>query len=174
MLNWMMFFTIGEREGWSWLLFLFSKHVGINDSNEVEVLAILEALCILSSAFHDNLIMQRNSMLFRGRTLFFQALGSFKLKQKYCLHRVMVSHHVDHSMNGMADVLTKQGVDRVSSLVASLIQFVFCIRSSALIPSHFHFGFWFPCMMYGLLTLIYNFTCYCPKKKDAFLCQNFN
>lgn len=52
-------------------LFIFSKHVGINDSNEVQVLAILKALRILSSAFHDklnhakklNAILWENSIL---------------------------------------------------------------------------------------------------------------
>lgn len=37
---------------------MFSKHVGVCDSNEVEVLAILEALQCFSSYYHGVLIME--------------------------------------------------------------------------------------------------------------------
>lgn len=40
---------------------MFSKNVGMKDSNEVEVVAILEALWILSSSFHENLIIKSDS-----------------------------------------------------------------------------------------------------------------
>lgn len=40
---------------------MFSKKMGMKDSNEVEVVAILEALWILSSLFHENLIIKSDS-----------------------------------------------------------------------------------------------------------------
>lgn len=43
------------------VLLMFSKPIGIRDSNEVEVLAISEALCIFSGSFQDKLIVESNS-----------------------------------------------------------------------------------------------------------------
>ena len=43
------------------VLVMFSKPVGICDSNEVEVLSILEALCIFSGSFQDKLIVESDS-----------------------------------------------------------------------------------------------------------------
>lgn len=39
-------------------MYIFYKHVGIKDSNEVEVLAIMEALHIYSNFFQDSLIVE--------------------------------------------------------------------------------------------------------------------
>ena len=41
---------------------MFSKHVRIKDSNEVEVLAILESLHIYGNLFQDSLIMESDSV----------------------------------------------------------------------------------------------------------------
>lgn len=43
------------------ILFLFSKNVGINESNEVEVLARLEALWLFSLSFQTKLIVESDS-----------------------------------------------------------------------------------------------------------------
>lgn len=40
------------------VLYLFSKHIRIKDSNEANVFAILEALCIYSNLFQDSLIVE--------------------------------------------------------------------------------------------------------------------
>ena len=43
-------------------MFVFSKHLGVSNSNEVEVLAILEVLQISPSLFHGKLIMESDSL----------------------------------------------------------------------------------------------------------------
>ena len=43
------------------IIYMFSKHVGIKDSNEAEVLAILEALLIYRSSYHQSLILESDS-----------------------------------------------------------------------------------------------------------------
>eukprot|EP00268_Persea_americana_P068026 TRINITY_DN9427_c0_g1_i1.p1 TRINITY_DN9427_c0_g1~~TRINITY_DN9427_c0_g1_i1.p1 ORF type:complete len:120 (+),score=19.95 TRINITY_DN9427_c0_g1_i1:825-1184(+) len=43
------------------VLFTFSKPIGIRDSKEAEVLAILKALCYFSRFFHGNLIVESDS-----------------------------------------------------------------------------------------------------------------
>ena len=40
---------------------MFSKYVGVCDSNEADVLAILESLWCFSRYFHDNLIVESES-----------------------------------------------------------------------------------------------------------------
>lgn len=42
---------------------MFSAHVGVKDSNEVEVMDILEALQIFSHSFQDRLIVQSDSSI---------------------------------------------------------------------------------------------------------------
>lgn len=44
------------------IMFMFPKHVGVRGSNEAELLAILEALCIFSSSFHEHLIVENHSL----------------------------------------------------------------------------------------------------------------
>lgn len=44
------------------VLAMFSKHVGIMESNEVEVLAILEALRFFSSSFIGKLVVESDSL----------------------------------------------------------------------------------------------------------------
>lgn len=41
---------------------MFSKYVGVIESNESEVLAILEALCLFSASFHGKLIVESDFM----------------------------------------------------------------------------------------------------------------
>ena len=43
------------------ILFMFSKHVGLHDSNEAEVLAILEALWWFSRNFNGSLVVESDS-----------------------------------------------------------------------------------------------------------------
>ena len=42
-------------------MYMFSKHVGIKDSNEAEVLAILEAFRIYHTSCHHYLIVESDS-----------------------------------------------------------------------------------------------------------------
>lgn len=46
---------------------MFSKHVGIIDSNKVDVLAIFEAVRIFSSSFNGSLFGEMNSHLFQNK-----------------------------------------------------------------------------------------------------------
>lgn len=41
---------------------LFSKHVGIMESNEAQGQVILEALCLFSSSFHGKLVVESDSL----------------------------------------------------------------------------------------------------------------
>lgn len=41
---------------------MFSKHLGIKDSNEAEMMAILEALCIYRDTFQFNHIVENDSI----------------------------------------------------------------------------------------------------------------
>ena len=43
------------------VLYMFSKHVGFKDSNEAEVLAILEFLCLYHSSYQHYLIVESDS-----------------------------------------------------------------------------------------------------------------
>lgn len=43
------------------ILFMFSKSVGVKESNEAEVMAILEALRLFSSSFQAKLIVESDS-----------------------------------------------------------------------------------------------------------------
>lgn len=44
------------------VLYMFSKHLGIKDSNEAEMMAILEALCIYCDTFQFNHIVENDSI----------------------------------------------------------------------------------------------------------------
>lgn len=46
------------------VLFMFSKHVGIIDSNKVDVLATFEAVRIFSSSFNGSLFGEMNTVIF--------------------------------------------------------------------------------------------------------------
>ena len=43
------------------VMYIFSEHIGIKDSKEVEVLAILEAFHIYRSCYHQSLIVESDS-----------------------------------------------------------------------------------------------------------------
>lgn len=43
-------------------MIMFSKHVGIKESNEMEMMAILEALRIFSPSFQDKLVAKSDSI----------------------------------------------------------------------------------------------------------------
>lgn len=43
------------------VMYIFSKHIGIKDSKEAEVLAILEAFHIYHSSYHQSLIVESDS-----------------------------------------------------------------------------------------------------------------
>lgn len=92
---------------------MFSKHVGIRDSNEVDVLAILEALCIYMNSYQCRLIVERDSSSaitwvnsFRGlwkMQFYFNATGLLPLTSQVSFQ------YISGSANSMADFLAKQG-----------------------------------------------------------------
>ena len=97
------------------VLYMFSKHVGIKDSNEMEVLTILEAPCIYHSFYHHNLIMESDSInaiswvkSLRGpwkMHFLFNEIGLFVSEMQ------LTFQHIIRSANGMEDSLVKQGVN---------------------------------------------------------------
>ena len=92
---------------------MFSKHVGIRDSNEADVLAILEALCIYMNSYQCRLIVERDSSSaitwvnsFRGpwkMQFYFNATGLLPLTSQVSFQ------YISGSANSMADFLSKQG-----------------------------------------------------------------
>eukprot|EP00268_Persea_americana_P021089 TRINITY_DN21101_c0_g1_i1.p1 TRINITY_DN21101_c0_g1~~TRINITY_DN21101_c0_g1_i1.p1 ORF type:complete len:199 (+),score=31.91 TRINITY_DN21101_c0_g1_i1:157-753(+) len=101
------------------ILCLFSKSVGVRDSNEAEVLAILEALRILSSSFQGCLIVESDS----SNGISWVARSMVKpWKFQIFLNGIkglasslsVVFSHVIRSANGLVDSLAKQGVQRSS------------------------------------------------------------
>lgn len=42
------------------MIYMFSKNVGVRDSNKAEVLAILEALWIISACFQVSLLVEKD------------------------------------------------------------------------------------------------------------------
>lgn len=90
---------------------MFSKHVGIKDSNEAEISAILEAFCIYCLSFQLSLIVESDSIyaVSWARTL----IGPWKM-QFYFNEISVLSlgccfsfQHVSRSPNAMADSLAK-------------------------------------------------------------------
>ena len=100
------------------VLLMFSKSVGIRDSNEAESLAILEALRIFSTSFHGPLLVESDSTNAVGwllkpdsRPWNFQ----FHFNEMKKISSLVVSFgHVLRRANSIADALVKQGVDRAS------------------------------------------------------------
>ena len=45
------------------VIYIFSTHVATKDSNEAEVLTILEALCIYRSSYHQSLIVESTQLM---------------------------------------------------------------------------------------------------------------
>ena len=106
------------------VLALFSKHVGCMESNEVEVLAILEAIRIFSYFyFHSSLVVKSDSLIAMS---WVSSSSMFPWKFQFYMNEIralspmiqVVLKHVGRSANGFADSLAKQGVDRSSDLVA--------------------------------------------------------
>ena len=106
------------------MLALFSKHVGCMESNEAEVLAILEAIPIFSSSsFPSSLVAESDShnaiswvsssTMFPWRFQFY----AIEIRDLSSMIQV-VFKHVGRSANGFTDSLAKLGVDISSDLVA--------------------------------------------------------
>lgn len=101
---------------------IFSKHVGL-ESNETEVVAILEALWIYSPSFHEKLMAESDSM---NNILWASSSSRSLLRCHVYLNeiRVLVSsiqavfQHVGRSANSFLDGLAKQEMDRSIDLVA--------------------------------------------------------
>lgn len=98
------------------LLYMFSKNVGIKDSNEAEILAILEALRIYHRPFQYPLVVESDSM----NAVYWARSFKGPWKMQFYLNEIKVLmtgnciffQHVSRSTNGMPDSLAKQGVDR--------------------------------------------------------------
>ena len=106
------------------VLALFSKHVGCMESNEVDVLAILEAIRIFSSAsFQSSFVVQSDSL---NAISWVSSSTTFPWKSQFYMNeiRALLSliqvgfKHVGRSANCFANSLAKQGADRYSDLVA--------------------------------------------------------
>ena len=101
------------------VLFMLSKHVGVRDSNEAEVLVILEALWCFSRMFRGSLIVESDS----SNTI---AWVSNRKANQWKFHFLfneiralsssinVVFRHELRSANHVADALAKQGIDRNS------------------------------------------------------------
>lgn len=114
------------------MLCLFSKGVGIGDSNEAEALAILEALRIFSRSFYGSLILENdssNAMSWVSQdTCKPWKLHFYFNEIKYQVARFHVIFHQLRSANGFLDTSAKQGVDRVVPWEVLMQTFVFRLR----------------------------------------------
>ena len=97
-------------------MYMFSKHVGIKDSNEAEVLAILEALRIDHTFYHHYLIVESDST---NAISWVKSLnGPWKLQFifdefSHLIFDMQVTfHYISRYANGMTDCLAKQRVGR--------------------------------------------------------------
>lgn len=98
-----------------WRIVPFSKHMGIKDSNEVEILAILEALRIFSQSFPNSRTVESDSSnaiswmnLKRGPWM----MHFHFMETKHISSRCQVLfQHVGRSAKGMVGTLAKQGME---------------------------------------------------------------
>lgn len=90
---------------------LFSVKRGIRESNDVEVMAILEALWIFSSSFQDRLIEESDSFIAITQAC----------RKELCFHLCVEFQHKIRSANSLTGALAKQGVDKVEPSKASII-----------------------------------------------------
>ena len=107
------------------MLYMFSKHVGIKDSNKAKVLANLEALHIYCIAYQHSLIVEsdlRNAISWvkysRGpwkMQFYFNEIMAVDSKSRVSIK------HVSRLANGMVDYLAKQGVVRSCNLSAPVM-----------------------------------------------------
>ena len=107
------------------VLLLFSMSVGVKDSNEAEVLAILEALWLFSSSFQAKLNVESdlaNKLLWHLIfTLDVGGSSSISMESRRSSHIDVVFAHVLWSSNSLADGPVKQGVDRSSPWVVACV-----------------------------------------------------
>ena len=101
------------------VLLMFPKSVGIRDSNEVEVLAILEAFQIFLASFHGPLVVESDSTnvvgwLLKPDSRPWKFQFHFNTLKKISASLVVSFAHVIRRANSMADALAKQGADRHS------------------------------------------------------------
>lgn len=96
-----------DDKGMVWCI--FSKSVGIKESNEAKVLAILEALRVLSWSFQGGVIVESDSSntISWGKPWKFHFYFDKIKPLAPCLQVVFC--HVIRLANGLADALAKQG-----------------------------------------------------------------
>lgn len=99
------------------VLAMFSKHVGIMELNEADVLAILEAHCFFSSSFNGQLVVESD---FMNAIAWVNSSSKLPWSFRFYFDEIaflvssldVVSQHVGCSTIGFADSLGKQGVER--------------------------------------------------------------
>lgn len=111
----------GLREDKGDVLLIFSKNVGVKESNKTEVMAILEVLQLFFS-FPDRLIVESDSSNTISWISFMEGPWRFhflfsEIKFLSSLGLVESKHGV-RLANSMADALAKQGVDRSIPFIA--------------------------------------------------------
>ena len=109
------------------LLYMFSKNVGIKDSYEAEILAILEALRNYHCPFQYPPVVESDSMnavywarSFRGPWKMQFYFNEIKTRM---MGNSISFQHISRSTNGTAYSLAKQGVDRLCDLSAMTVLF---------------------------------------------------
>ena len=104
---------------------MFSTRVGIKDSNEAEVLAILKALPIFHTSFHHYLFVE--SDLANAISWVKSLRGPWKMQFLFNEISHLISNlqvtfqHIRRSANGTANCLAKRGVHRSCNLSASIM-----------------------------------------------------
>lgn len=107
------------------VLLIFSNNEGLQESNEIKVLAILEALRLLFSSFHEQLLVE--SDFSNAISWISSKEGPWKfhflfLEIKYWSFQGLVGlKYMGRSANIVADSLGKQGVGRFVPLTAYTI-----------------------------------------------------
>ena len=99
---------------------------GVKDSNEAEVLAILEALHVYSGSFLKEFRMKNDSL---NAISWVNSMQASPCEFQFYFNKIkflslasqVVFCHVNQSANGMANAMAKQGLDRVVPLEAYLL-----------------------------------------------------
>ena len=105
---------------------MFSKNVGICDSNEAEVLAILEGLRLFARTYIGSLLVESdssNAITWVSNKKDFPWKFQFhfnEIRELSATLNVSFLHEV-RSANSIADALAKQGVERLSPWVSVIM-----------------------------------------------------
>lgn len=105
---------------------MFSKRVGVCDSNDAEVLAILEALKLFSGNYGGALILASDSSnaitwVSNRKAIPWKFQFYFNDTRELSASINVSFHHEVRSANSLADRLAKQGVERLSPWVGVIM-----------------------------------------------------